>query len=138
MSKNTQLTNLGVNAEADALAALANSGFIDILDGAQPATGDTAITTQVVLASLTFGATAFPAAVNGVLTANAIGSGVAGASGTATWFRVYKSDHTTKLWDGSINTATANMIIGSTTITSSQTVSCSSFVHTVAKATSGL
>jgi hypothetical protein len=71
MAKNTQLTNLAVNTEADALAALCNGGFMDIYDGTQPATGDTAITTQNKLASCALNATAFGAAVAGVLTANA-------------------------------------------------------------------
>ncbi len=140
MSLNTQMTNLAVNTECDALAALANSGFIDIMDSTgagQPANANTAITTQVVLASLTLNATAFAAAVNGVLTANAITNGVAGHTGTATWFRLYKSDHTTTLWDGTVGTATANLIIASTSITSGQTVSASSLTHTIAKATTG-
>lgn len=47
MAKNTQLSNLAVNTEADALGALLNSGLLRIYDGTQPATADTAITTQV-------------------------------------------------------------------------------------------
>ncbi len=135
MAKNTQMTNLAVNAAADAIAALCNTGFIDILDGTQAATGDTAIGAQVVLVTLALNATAFAAAVAGVLTANSITSGVAGVSGTASWFRVYKADHTTKVFDGSVGTATANLILA--TITAGQTVSATSFTHTVAKATSG-
>lgn len=137
MAKNTQLTNEVVNAQADAQAALANSGWLDILDGTQAATGDTAIGSQVVLVSLQLNATAFAAASAGVITANAITSGTAGNSGTASWFRLYKSNHTTPLWDGSVGTATANLILPTTTITSGQSVTASSFTHTVAKSTSG-
>ena len=137
MAKNTQLTNEIVNAQADAQATLADHGWVDILDGTQAATGDTAIGAQAVLVSLRLGTTAFAAASNGVITANAITGGTAGASGTASWFRVYKADHTTPLWDGSVGTATANLILPTTTITAGQSVTASSFTHTVAKSTSG-
>jgi len=137
MAKNTQLTNLFVNTQGDNVKTLFNSGFIDILDGTQPATGDTAITTQNVLVSLTFNATAFGSTSAGVMTANSITSGTAGATGTAAWFRCYESNHTTALMDGSVGTSSANLILPTTTINSGQTVTCSSFVHTISKATSG-
>lgn len=137
MAKNTQLTTEVVNAQADAMGALANNGWIDCYDGTQPADSNTAVSTQTLLASLRLNATAFGAAVVGVITANAITSAVAGSGGTATWFRVRKADHSTALWDGTIDTATANMILPSTTITAGQTVSCSSLTHTVPKATTG-
>jgi hypothetical protein len=137
VSKNTQLSNAGVNAEANALGALLDGGFIDVYDGTQPATGDTAVSTQTLLVTLTFANPAFGTAVAGVITANAVGSGTAGSGGTATWFRARKSDHSTVVFDGSIDTSNANMVLPSTSITAGQTVSCSALTHTVAKATSG-
>lgn len=138
MAKNTQLTNLAVNTEADALAAQANSGILRIYDGTQPATGDTAITTQNLLAELTMNATAFGASVAGVITANAItADSSADATGTATWFRLFKSDGTTALWDGSVGTSDANIILNSVSISAGAAVSVSSFTHTIAKSTSG-
>lgn len=137
MAKNTQLTNLVVNAQADELATLADHGWIDILDGTQPATGDTAIGSQVVLVSLRLGTPAFPSAAAGVLTANAITAGTASASGNAAWCRVYKTDHSTPLFDGSVGTGTDNLVLPTVVITAGQSVTCSSFTHTVAKATSG-
>ena len=136
MALNTQLTNLAVNTEADALAPLLNSGLIKIYTGTQPATGDTALSANTLLVTLTFAATAFPAASAGVLTANAIASGIAAATGTATFARVTKSDGTA-VFDASVGTATANIILPTTTINTSQTVTCSSFTHTIAKSTSG-
>lgn len=137
MAKNTQLTNLAVNTEADAVAALCNGGQLKIYDGSQPATGDTAIGAQTLLVTVTLNVTAFGAAVAGVLTANAITSGVAGASGTATWFRLFQSDGTTAMWDGSVGTADANLIIPSTSIVATTTIGASSFTHTIAKSTAG-
>ena len=138
MALNTQVSNAAAAAEANAFAALLNSGFIDIYDGAQPATADTAITTQVKGVRLTFGATAFAASTNGTLTANAITSGTASASITAAWFRCLKADGTTVVMDGTVGTATSNLILPTVTISSGVTVSCSSFTHAVQRATAGL
>jgi hypothetical protein len=138
MAKNTQLTNLVVNTQADATDVLANSGLLRIYDGTQPANADTAITTQTLLVTLTMNATAFGAAVAGVTTANAITSGVAVAAGTATWFRLLKSDGTTVLWDGSVDTSNANLVIPSTAIAVGITVSATAFTHTINKSTAGL
>lgn len=139
MSLNTQLSNLSVNTEANALAALLNSGFIDVMDGAQPLTADTALSGQNVLATLTLSATAFVGASAGVLTANAITAGVAGNTGTATWFRAYQSNYTTVVMDGTVGVIInqSNLVLSTTAITSGTTVTCSSFQHTVAKATAG-
>lgn len=136
MAKNTQKTNLAVNTEADALALLLNAGLIRIYDGTQPATGDTAIGAQVLLVTLTLNATAFGAAAAGVLTANAITSGTAVASSTATWARITSSIGTA-IFDGSVGTADANIILNSVAISSGANVSCSSFTITLAKSTAG-
>ncbi len=134
MANNPKVTNLGVSTEADAFAALFNSGFIKIYDGTQPATADTAISTQNLLATLTFSATAFPAANNGVLTANTItGDTDADFTATATWFRCVKSDTTTKLMDGSVGTSGCDLNLNSTAIQIHAEVDCSSFVITLSK-----
>ncbi len=133
MSLNPKLSNAGANAAADAVCALLNSGFIDIYDGAQPATADTAITTQVKLARLTFGATAFAAAIAGVATANAITSdSSADATGTASWFRACKSDGSA-IFDGSVGTSSANLVLSTTSITAGAVVGVSSCTYTQSK-----
>lgn len=135
MANNLKMANQAVNTEADAFAAQCNSGFIRIYDGAQPATSDTAITTQVLLAELTMNATAFGSSVAGVLTANAItADSAANASGTATWYRLVKSDGVTSLCDGSVGTASADMTLNSVIIGIGAQVSITSFTHTVPKA----
>jgi hypothetical protein len=134
MALTPKLSNAAASAAADAVCVLANNGFIDIYDGAQPTNADTAVGAQVKLARLTFGATAFGAASNGVATANAIGSDAsADATGTAAWFRVLKTDGTTVLWDGSVGTSGSNININSTAIQSAAAVSCSSFTYTQSK-----
>jgi hypothetical protein len=131
---NPTLSNAGANAAADAVCALANTGYLRIYDGTQPANADVAVGAQVLLAELRFGATAFGAAANGVATANAITADAsANATGTATWFRVLKSDGVTVLWDGSVGTATANLILNSVAITVGAAVSVSALTYTQSK-----
>lgn len=120
--------NLALNAALDVL----NSGFFDIYDGTQAVDADTALGVQVKLAHLTFAATAFAAASAGSKAAGAIGSASAIATGTATWYRLYKSDGTTAVWDGSVGTSAANLVLNSVAIQINATVSVSSFTATMA------
>ena len=117
------------NAMLNAQTALANGGHVTIYDSTgtgQPATPDVAITSQVLLATVTLGSPAFGAASAGIATANAITSGTAVATGTAAWWRAFKSDGTTAELDGSVGTSAADMIIATTSIVSGATVSVSS------------
>lgn len=132
MAANPKRSNAAVNAAADAVSVLLTNGYLRIYDGSQPATADTAITTQVLLAELRFNASAaFGAASNGVATANAITSDTsANATGTATWFRALKSDGTTVVYDGSVGTSSADLVLSSVALAIGATVSVSSFTYT--------
>jgi hypothetical protein len=134
MAGNTQLTDAAANAAANAVCALANGGTLKIYNGAQPANANVAVSTQTLLASLPLSAAAFANAVAGVATANAITSATALATSTATWFRVFKSDGVTPVFDGNIGTSGANLNINSTAIQSGATVSVSSFTYTINEA----
>lgn len=121
--------NLALNAALD----VCNTGFIDIMSGSQPATADTAIGAQVVLAVLPLASTAFGAASSGSKTAGTITSDAsADNTGTATWFRMYKSDHTTAVLDGSVGTSGCDLNLNSVALTAGSAVACSSFVVTMA------
>lgn len=138
MANTPRRTNLAATTEADAVCALLNSGYLRIYDSTggtgQPATADTAIGSQVLLAELRFNATAFGAAVNGVATANAIVSDSdADATGTATWFRTFKSDGTTKVFDGSVGTAGCDLNLNTTSIVIHAQVDVTSFTYTANK-----
>ena len=134
MAANPKFSNTCVNAEANAVGGALNTGYIRIYDGTQPATADTAVTTQNLLATLRFNATAFPSAVAGVLTANAITSDSSAAgTGTAAWARILASDGTTVWFDGSVGTSSANVVIATTSIVAGAVVSCSSLTFTVSK-----
>jgi hypothetical protein len=131
---NLKLSEAAVNAEANARNALLNNGFLRIYDGVQPTNADTALGTQVLLAELTFGATAFAAASGGIANANAIGSEMSAlATSTATWYRTFKSDGTTVVSDGSVGISGANLNMSSVSIVAGAVVSVSAFVFTQPK-----
>jgi len=137
MTYNTQLSTVFVNEQADSISTYFDGGFLEIYDGAQPATADT-VATGNILVTLQFASPAFAAAINGVITAHALTSNVAVNTGTASWFRTLKSDNTTVLLDGSIgSTSGFNLVLGTTAISTGSVISITSFTHTVAKSTSG-
>ena len=102
MAHNVNLSNKYAQAQAAAGGALADGGYLRLYDGAQPATADTGITTQQLLAELQFGSPA-GVAVDEVFTFNAIAKeSAAPASGIAAWYRAFKSDGTSPLRDGTV------------------------------------
>jgi hypothetical protein len=121
-----------VNASVNAVTALLNSGFIKIYTGSQPAV-DGSIT-GTLLATLTFGATAFgtssASGSGATATANSITSGTAGNTGTAGYFGLLASNGTTVVATGSVGTSGADLNLNSLSISSGATVSCSSFTIT--------
>jgi hypothetical protein len=134
MALSPKFANATVSAEADALARLLDNGYLRIYDGTQPATADTAIGAQVLLAELRFSATSAPAASNGLLTFNAFTSDAsANNTGTASWARCLASDGTSVVMDGSVGTATSDFIINSVAISSGATVDCSALTLQVSK-----
>lgn len=134
MPNNLKVSNTVVNGQADALSVLADNGYIRIYDGTQPATADTAISSQVLLAELRFNADAAPSAVDGVLTFNAITQDSnANNTGTASWFRALKSDGSTVLFDGTVGVSGSDLNIATTAIVAGAIVGVTSFVYTVSK-----
>lgn len=117
------------DAMLDAITTRAGgSALLRIYDGSRPATAGAATT---LLAELTCNATFAAAAVNGVLTLNAItADSSANATGTATWFRIVQSDGTTFVLDGDVGTSGSDLNLTSVSIVATQTVSISSFVIT--------
>jgi hypothetical protein len=131
MALNLKYSALLKNAQQDAVTAqVAGACLINIYDGTQPASPDTAVSTQVLLAQLTGNATFAPAASSGVLTLNSITSdSSANATGTASWFRITTSGGTAKI-DGTVGTSGCDLNLSSTSVTSGQTVAITSFTLT--------
>lgn len=132
MARNLRLTSLAANAEADAIAALVDGGYLRIYGDLQPVSGDTPTSGQTLLAELRFGTPAFSAAVNGVATAEPLtGEDAALASGVATWFRVLQADSTTRVFDGSVGAGGLfDLVLSSASIQLGAEVSVSSFTVT--------
>jgi len=119
----------------DAITTHAGNGaLLRIYDGSRPATNGAATT---LLAELTCGAPFAGAAAGSTdgaattLTLSAITQdSSANATGTATWFRIVKSDGTTFVMDGNVGTSGSDLNLSSTSIVATQPVSVTSFVIT--------
>lgn len=107
------------NAMLDTLTAAMGSGAkLKIYDntGGVPANANAALGSQVLLGTLTFSATPFPAASTGTLTANAITQdSAADATGTAAFFRITTSGDVT-LAQGTVGTSGADLNLNTTSI----------------------
>lgn len=121
------------NAAVDAITTRAGNGaLLRIYDGSRPASGGTATTK---LAELTCGTPFASSGSSGVLTLSAItADSSADATGTATWFRIVKSDGTTFVMDGSIGTSGSDLNLNTTSIVSGANVSISSATFTAGNA----
>jgi hypothetical protein len=135
MSNNPFFSDAAAAAEVAAVGALCNTGTIKVYTGTQPADANTAITSQTLLGTFSFPATAFGTpsssgtAPSRVTSANAgsISDITAVASGTAAWFRTFKSDGTTAVFDGSVGTSGCDLNLTDVSITSGEAMSISSF-----------
>jgi hypothetical protein len=126
MASNLKYSNGTRDAQQNGLITYAGSGaLINIYQGTQPANANTAISTQTLLVSLAISGT-FGTDSNGTITLSSVTNGTAVATGTGQFFRIFKSDATTVVMDGSVGTSSADMILNNTSIATSQTVSISS------------
>jgi hypothetical protein len=118
----------------DGIDGLFDSGTLKIYDGSQPATGDTAVSGQTVLATITLPATAFGAAASGVISKSGTWEDTsADAGGTATWFR-FETSGAANIFDGDVSTVaagTGDLQLDNTSITATQTVTINTFTITM-------
>lgn len=101
-----------------------NNAIIRLYSGTQPASANTALSGQTLLVSCQL-AGAFGTDSNGTLTLGTVNDGVAVSNGTASFFRIFKSDGTTVVMDGSVGTSGADLNLNTTTINTTQTVNIS-------------
>lgn len=144
MAAAPQCSQVAAQAGLDALLAVLNAGGqagrIKIFSGGAPSNCEAA-DTGTKLAELTLSSTAFAAAttitspVRGAqASANAITDDTdADATGTAGYFRAYKFDGSsyTCVIQGTCATASADMILNTTSIVEHATVSCTSWTVTL-------
>jgi hypothetical protein len=103
-----------------ARVALANNGKLRIYSGSVPANVAASLGAAVLLVEHSYAATAFTDS-NGTGTAAAIANATNAASGTASFARSVASNGTTQLWQHSVGTSAAEIIVPSTTYTSGLT-----------------
>lgn len=121
------------NARADEITVARDAGAgpaeIRIYDGVRPAKGG-AVTT--LLGTCTYGDPSSPAAVGGVLTANAItGDASADATGTATWYREVDSNGTFVMdGDVSLSGGGGDLILNDVNIVAGLPININSSVFT--------
>lgn len=129
-------------ATADAMLAAigtrCNTGYIRLYSGTEPATANTTLSGNTLLAELRFGATAFNATIaasgsDRVMTANAITQDdLADADGTATFFRAFTSGGTAGdvVFQGTVGTSGQQLNLGATNIVSGGVVRVDSMTIT--------
>ena len=135
MASNFKKSTTLRNAQNDAITtAVGNAGLLRIYSGTQPANVAAAIT-GTLLGELTCGTPFAPASSGGVLTANAVTQdSSADNTGTASHYRQWKSDGTTAVMDGTVGTASSDLIINTTAITSGGPIQVSSYTITASGA----
>lgn len=128
MANNARTAVARRNAGLDtAYDVLDGGGFLRIYDGSQPATPETALGAQVLLAELSLNTDAFGNAAAGSKAANAISDDTsANATGTATWGSLVTSGGT-RILDFEVGTSGADLNLNSVAIQSGARVSVSSF-----------
>ena len=136
MAADPRLTNAAASAAADAVVDridTGGAGTIKIYTGTIPTDADTAVGAQTLLATLTFSATAFGAAANGVATAAAITSDTsADATGTAAWARIASGAGTTQL-DVTVGTTGEDINFNTVSFVSGATVAITALTYTQPK-----
>jgi hypothetical protein len=132
MPHDIKVSTEAANVKANAFATAMNGGVIRIYEGAKPATANTALGAQVLLGELTFGNPAFGAAANGLITANAITKdSSADNSGNAQFYRLFKSDGTTPMGDGTcgVTGSGSDLEMPNVAITQFGEITCTGFTH---------
>lgn len=131
MAADFVITNAVAISMLNAFTTATDAGpaaVINIYSGTVPADADTALGAQVLLAQLTMSGTSFPAAADlnpgARITANAITSdSSADATGIAAFFRILTQSAGTVTAQGTVGTASADLILNTTSITAGSTVS---------------
>ncbi len=128
MAHNVSLKDTTANTMLDAITtAIGASGLFRIYDGTQPATADTALSSNNVLANLTLSATFAPGAASGLLTASTItADSSADLTGTASFFSLLTSGGV-RIVDGTVGVgSTFDLNISTVSIVQTANIACSS------------
>lgn len=131
MALNLTLSDAAAAAMAQAfvdhLDSGAGAGRLRLYDGSQPGTPDDAITTQTLLAELTFSEPSEASITAGVIVFDTITSGIGLADASATWFRIINGDGDGVL-DGTVGVTPGSfdLVVNTTVIVTGAAVTASS------------
>ena len=126
MASNLKYSNGTRDAQQQGLITYAGTNaLIEIYAGTQPANANTAISGQTLLVTLPVSGS-FGTDSNGTITLGSVTSGTAVATGTAQFFRIFKSDNSTVIMDGTVGLTGCDMNLNNTSIDTTQVVSISS------------
>lgn len=134
MANGFYITNNVAKAMLDQFTTQLDAGtaaVINLYSGTPPADADAALSGNTLLAQLTMSGTSYGAAADANpgarITANAItADSSADATGTATFFRKLTQNAGTVCAQGTVGTASADLILNTTSITAGSTVSVTS------------
>lgn len=139
MATNFVMGTAGINGMADAIDVVIDqgtgAGVLNIYTGSQPANPQTS-TTGTLAVSPAFQSPPFGAAAAGVITLQGTPSEAIAGGGphTVAWFRISDSDDTPATagqMDGTVGTATSDLIVNNTSFGSSDTFTLDTFTITV-------
>lgn len=136
--RNTKLAEDVVNEQAEVMARKCAGGYIDVMTGDQPDSTSVDADPKSVLVTVRFSDPAFNEAAAGTIIAKALIPGVAVAEGVPTWFRAYRADHATPVFDGSAGMEKANMILTVPKTVPGMTIGGTGLSHTVVKSVPGV
>ena len=118
-----------------AVGSRLNNGYLRIYSGTRPATPDTALSGNTLLAELRYAASAFGSPTTAepdVMSAAAIVQDAsADNTGTASFFRSFQSDGTTVEMDGNVGTSGSDLNLNTTSIVALGIVQVSSLTITL-------
>ena len=127
---NVRIADATRDVMMDAFDAQCNGGtamIINIYAGTQPATADTALAGETLLATLTASATAWGASSNGVLALDTVtDDSSADATGTAAYARCFDQAAGNVIFDCDVGTSGATINLNTVAIVSGGTVSITS------------
>lgn len=139
MANDFVISNNVAKAALDAVTAQLDGGTAavwNIYSGTAPADADAALSGNTLLAQLTMSATSYSAATDlnpgARITANAITpDSSADATGTATFYRQLTQNAGTVCTQGTVNTATSDLVLNTVAITAGSQVSVTSSTITM-------
>lgn len=131
MALDTRNARANRDAQAEATARLLDGGFLRLYTGPRPADPDDP-PRGTMLAELRFGTPAFEKSRAGqIIATKIIQASAADDTGRAEWFRTFQADGVTPVFDGTVGTSDANIVMNNANIQINAIVSISAFTYSV-------